>query len=453
MPESEKTASQPQAAQSESAGFNPADLNTSLRELWTLADNVRYLNHGSFGPSPIVVQEAARRWTDRLEQQPMQFFLREMEHALDEATERLGQFLGTKGQHLAFVENATVGMNVVAASVVLAADDEVLLTDHEYGAVQRIWKNACRAAGARAVICPLPDPPTAIAARTAEPSDTGATEPAAGGDSADSSRAADDADDEATVRAVVDAITPRTKLLILSHVSSPTARVLPVAAICRAARKRGVQVCIDGPHAVAMLPVHLKDIGCEYYVASCHKWLCGPFGSGFLYAAPRVQSQIRPILTSWGGSLSGRAPHWKDEFRWFGTHNPARFLAVADAIEFMEQRGLDLFRQRSAALLDHARERLTAVTGLVHSPMPACRISPVMQTFPLPAAPEPPPAPGQRDALQLQLQEQHAIEIPVIHFQGQRMLRVSCHLYNTRDEIDILADALEHALQQERNRR
>ena len=414
------------------AGFDPEDLSTSLRELWTLPDDVRYLNHGSFGPSPRAVQQVREAWSAKLEQQPMQFFLREMEEALDEATDRLGRFLGTSGQHLAFVENATFGMNIVAGSVPLAAGDEVLLTGHEYGAVQRIWQNTCRAAGAQVVTCALPD---------YEPAANGGRESAADGFL------------QATVEAVAGSLTEHTRMIVVSHVTSPTARVLPVREICRLARGRNIPVCVDGPHAIAMLPVNLKELGCEYYVASCHKWLCGPFGSGFLYAAPRVQSQVKPAITSWGGSLSGRPFHWKDEFRWCGTYDPARFLAVPAAVEFLEFHGLEMFRKRSAALLDYAEQRISAVTGLPQPTLPDVARSPVMRTFRLPAAPEPPVSGGQRDPLQLALQERDRIEVPVINFQGQRLLRVSCHLYNTRAEIDFLADALEHALRQEQHQR
>lgn len=382
--------------------------NSPWKSEWTIADGVIYLNHGSFGPSPRCVQDDARRWSERLEAQPMQFFVRDLEEQFDGALGSLGEFIGAPAKDLIFVDNATFGMNVVAESVELQPGDEVLLTNHEYGAVLRVWRRKCRRMGARLVTAELPDPLTST---------------------------------EAVVQSLFERVTDKTRLIVVSHVTSPTAVILPVEEICREARARGVGVCIDGPHAVGMLPLSLRGLDCDFYAASCHKWLCAPFGSGFLYVSPRRQGRVQPPVMSWGGSVAGRQPSWKDEFQWLGTRDPAAFLAVPAAVDFLKGH-LATFRERGHALACEFRERMTALTGL---PSPVAESDDWFGTMAVAALPPgegEPPVAGQRDALQDALWDRFQIEIPVIHWSGRRMLRVSCHLYNDRDDLDRLLAAL-----------
>jgi isopenicillin-N epimerase len=382
------------------------------RERWSLPDDVTYLNHGSFGPSPLSVQAARAEWSARLERQPMDFFLRQLEPALEAAIEALAAFVGADADGLAFVENSTYAMNVVAAQVRLEPGDQVLLTDHEYGAVFRLWRNLCREAGAEVVTARLPLP--------------------LGGD------------DEIADR-IGEQITDRTRLLVVSHVTSPTAVTLPVETICARAKERRVSVCVDGPHAVAMEPLHLRRLGCDYYTASCHKWLSAPFGSGFLYVAGRQRQAMRPLVRSWGGRQTDRQPSWRDEFGWVGTRDPAAFLPVPEAIRFVEECGLEVFRRRSHALALHAVDRIGRVAGSLEPSPDPNRFGP-MVSIPIPHAPEPTGGGFQRDPLQAALWERERIEVPIVHWNGHRFLRVSCHLYNPTEDIDRLAKALTRSL-------
>ena len=388
-----------------------SSFDTNLSNEWSIPANVTYLNHGSFGPSPRCVREARHAWSERLESQPMDFYLRQMETALDDAAEKLGKFIGANGNDLLFCDNATVAMNIVAESVSasLKPDDEILFTDQEYGAVMRIWRRAAERVGARIVIQHMPRPVT-------------------------------NADEQ--VAAVMNAVTVRTKLIIVSHITSPTSVIFPVEAVCREAAKRGVPVCIDGPHALAMEPLNLKKLGCDFYCASGHKWLSAPFGSGFLYVAKRRQQQLTPPVMSWGGSLSGRPAHWQDEFRWLGTRDPAAFLAIPTAIEFLERFGIEKFRQQTHELAQYARQRIVELTGL-EPPTPDSREwYGSMIALPIPSKGEPAPKQGIRDQLQNPLWEKFGIEVPIVHWRGERLLRVSCYLYTTREHIDRLCDAL-----------
>ena len=402
------------------------------RRLWNLPDDVAYLNHGSFGPSPIVVQESYERWTRQLEQQPMNFFIREMEPALENSLAVLADFVGTSRGNLVFVDNATFGMNIVAASTRLDTGDEVLINDHEYGAVTRLWRRTCQQAGARLMSCELP---------------------------------ASDINSESIVESIFARVTPRTKLIVVSHVTSPTALVMPVEEICRRAREVDIPVCIDGPHAVAMLPLSLRKLDCDFYTASCHKWLSAPFGSGFLYVAPRQQKRIQPAVVSWGGSIGGRQPGWKDEFNWLGTRNPAAFLATADAIRFLQApvstiskalvEGRDCnnesttheeFRHRSRWLTKDAVDELGQTLGTTPLIEDRSLQSDAMISLVLPrdrfSTNNAVGKSGRRHPLQDWLWETHRIEIPVIAWGDEILIRISAHLYNSPADYSRLAETI-----------
>lgn len=394
----------------------------SLRDEWRLRPDTIYLNHGSFGPPPRAVREARQRWQESLDEQPMDFFVRAFEPAWLAARDRLARFVGAAPGSLIFVENATVGMNIVADSWPLAAGDEVLLTDHEYGAVQRMWQRACERAGAgfriAALQTPFRDP-----AQTAEE--------------------------------LLAAASDRTRLLVVSHVTSPTAVVLPVAEICRLARQRGIAVAIDGPHAVAQTPLAIDPLDCDFYAASCHKWLSGPFGSGFLYVAPRQQALVRPPVLSWGRIPPAKIESWADEFVWSGTRNPTAYLAVPAAIDFLESVGLETFRARTHWLAQYARRRLTALTGLTplvpddpawYGSMALVPLPPPRVRRALTADERPEEGCPVSNPLQHTIWRTLGIEVPVIEFQGTRYLRVSCHLYNDTEQIERLAVGLKRLL-------
>ncbi len=368
---------------------------------WTLRPDTVYLNHGSFGPSPDCVIEASRQFQRRLESQPMDFLIRELGPLLADARRQLGRLVGVSADDLVFVDNATFGMNVVAASFPLQAGDEVLLNDHEYGAVFRVWEAACQRAGARVVRRPLPLPV----------------------------RSADEA-----VQTLLAGVTPRTRLLVTSHVTSPTALVLPIEAICREAQQRGVAVCVDGPHAVAMRPIDLQSLDCDFYTASCHKWLSAPFGSGFLYVHARRQAAVRSPVVSWGRPLASESASWRDELVWLGTRDPSAYLAVPAAIAFLDEVGWTRFREQTHTLAQYARAALADLTGLTPLTPDDDAWYGSMVAAALP--------PGEAEALHQSLRARYGIEIPVIDWQGQRLIRVSCHLYNTQRHIDALIEAL-----------
>ena len=387
-----------------------------LKKHWILRRDTTYLNHGSFGPPPAAVRERREHWQHKLDTQPMDFFVREFEPAWLAARGALAKLVGAEPGNLIFAENATVAMNIVADSFPLAAGDEVLLTDHEYGAVQRIWQRACEKSGAAAKTVELPLPVQSSAQ---------------------------------LLEVIFSAASQHTRLIVVSHITSPTAIILPVEEICREAQRRGIAVAIDGPHAIAQLPLAIERLGCDFYTASCHKWLSGPIGSGFLYVAPRHQARVRPPVLSWGRIPPTKIASWSDEFVWVGTRNPAAYLAVPAAIEFLEQVGLPAFRSRTHWLAQYARRRLLELTGgqplvpdepawygsMAHVPLPppaGCKVG--GESCPI------------SNPLQNTIWQRFGIEVPVVEFRGTRYLRVSCHLYNDTEQLDRLVTGLKSLL-------
>ena len=266
----------------------------------------------------------------------------------------------------------------------------------------RIWQTTCNRVGAKLVVARLTEPFVSA---------------------------------EQVVEDVVSQVTSRTRLAVFSHITSATAVTLPAAELCRALRVEGVPVCIDGPHALAMVDLDLDALDCDYYTASCHKWLSAPFGSGFLYVHPRRQQQVEPLVVSWGRPLSGATGSWRDEFHWSGTSDPTPYLTVPAAIGFLQRVGLEGFRGRTHELARYARQR---VESLAH-----CRpLYPddrnwygSMVAIPL--------RKQSLERLQRGLWEQHQIEVAWHEWNEAPLLRVSCHLYNTQRDIDHLVDALQ----------
>ena len=387
----------------------------ALRGAWPLPSGVTYLNHGSFGPAPKSVLAAKRQWIEQLESEPMDFLVRRMEGHLDEVRDRLGRFIGACGDDLLLVDNATFAMNMVAKSFPLSSGDEVLATNHEYGAVLRIWRDRTCQVGARLVLQKLPE---------------------------------EFAGAEEIAETFLAGISDRTKLIVVSHITSPTALLLPVEEICRRAKARGIPVCVDGPHALVALPLDLDRLACDFYCASGHKWLSAPIGSGFLYVHSRWKKILRPLVVSWGKSLGGRPESWQDEFVWSGTRDPSSNLAIPAAIDFFEREagGFDAFRTASRSLVDYTHRKIIAITGLEPIARDIAKWCPTMLSLPLPESVGETPAPNQIHPLQAALWERHRIEVLVTNWSGRRYLRVSCHLYNDAGDIDRLAAALEELM-------
>jgi len=376
----------------------------TLREEFLLDPEVVFLNHGAFGACPKPVFAEYQRWQLELERQPVEFLGRRFAALMQTARERLAAYLHTAADNIVYVPNATVGINIVARSLRLGAGDEILTTDHEYGAIDRTWRFVCQKSGAvyRYRLIPLPFPT-----------------------------------EEEFVEMFWAGVTPRTRVILLSHITSPTALIFPVREICRRARAAGILTVIDGAHAVGQMPLDLDDLGADFYTSNGHKWLCAPKGAAFLYARPERQALVEPLVVSWGWQSDAPGPsRFVDEQEWQGTRDPAAYLALPAALDFYAAHRWVEVRAACHALAVETRARLTALTGL-----PA--IGPDEAFAQMFSALLPP---CDAETLKRRLYDEHRIEVPLIIWNDRPLLRVSIQGYNTRGDADRLIRALEQLL-------
>jgi isopenicillin-N epimerase len=336
-----------------------------------LDPGITFLNHGSYGACPAPVFARYQELQRELERNPVAFLARRFDELTAGSRAALASFLGARPDDLVFVPNATAGLNAVIRSLRLEPGDEVLTTRHEYGAVTRTWEFA----GAKLVYA-VPDE-------------------------------------------LASAIGPRTRAVSVSHITSPTALVLPVAEICAAARAAGALAIVDGAHAPGQLPLELDALGADVYAGNCHKWLCAPKGAGFLWARPEHQRWIEPLVISWG---YGDDRTFADRHGWQGTRDPAAALTVPAAIE-------------AHAVFDLERCRRLAAAS--HELLPPVGSSPAPQMWATEVATDAP------DELQRRLFNEHAIEVVVREWEGRSLLRVSIAPYNDEGDIERLVSALE----------
>jgi isopenicillin-N epimerase len=392
-------------------------VNSELAQHWTLDPEVDFLNHGSFGACPRHVLELQQELRARMERQPVLFHSRELEPLLDEARSALARFVGADSDDLAFVPNATAGVNTVVRSLRLLPGDEVLTTDHAYNAC----RNALRVlepAGVRVVTAAVPWPGVTPAQVT---------------------------------DAVLAAVTPRTRLALIDHVTSPTGLVFPIETLVRVLAERGVDTLVDGAHAPGMLPLDLRRIGAAYYTGNCHKWLCTPKGSGFLHVRRDRQEGVLPLAVSHGfNSTRTDRSRFRLLFDWGGTDDPTPFLCIPEAIRFLGTLlpgGWPALMQRNRELALAGRDVLCEALA-VPPPAPAEMIG-SLAAVPLPDSGGPPPAAGSmNDPLQAIVYERHRIEVPIFVFprHPRRLVRIAAQLYNSRPQVERLARALKEVL-------
>ncbi len=382
---------------------------------WKLDRGIAFLNHGSFGSCPWPVLQFQNRLRQRMERQPIGFFVRELEGLLDQARLELGRFLDADPDDLVFVPNATAGVNTVLRSLQFAPGDELLVTNHEYNACRNALNLAAERSGAAIVEVTVPFPV----------------------ESAGQIRAA-----------VLERVTGRTRLALLDHVTSQTGLVLPVRELVADLAARGVETLVDGAHAPGMLPLRLREVGAAYYTGNCHKWLCAPKGAGFLYVRRDRQGLIRPLSISHGANSPRRdRSRFQIEFGWTGTWDPSAFLSVPEAIRCLGSLlpgGWAELMRRNRELALAGRQALCQALEIA-SPCPEEMIG-ALASVPLPdgASSEPPTTPLYLDPLQDLLLEKHRLEVPVIPWPAppRRLLRISAQLYNTLPQYQRLARAL-----------
>lgn len=375
---------------------------TALRDYFLLDPEVAFLNHGSFGACPKPVFDRYQAWLREAERQPVEFFGRRFDGLMNEARAGLGAYLHAAPEDLIFVSNATAGINMVARSLTLTPGDEILTTNHEYGAMDYTWQFVCQRSGAIYKRHPVPLPVTT---------------------------------QEEFVESLWAEVTPRTKIIFISHITSPTALIFPVQEICRRARAAGILTVIDGAHAPGQIPVDLTALDVDFYTGNLHKWLCAPKGAAFLYVRRELQNQVDPLIISWGELPD--AP-FALRNQWQGTRDFSAFLTVAEAIAFQAAHDWDSVRASCHELARTARRRFAERYGLE----PICSDSPLwfgqMITVPVP--------PCDVLAVKTRLYDEFRVEVPHIVWNERPFLRVSFQAYNSEADLDRLMHGLDQIL-------
>ncbi len=377
----------------------------NLRRHFMLDPKVTFLNHGSFGATPRPVFHEYQTWQRELERQPVEFFGRRATQLLSEARAELGNYLRTGPDNLVFTTNVTVSVNIVARSLDLGPGDEVLATDHEYGAMDRTWRYLSKKRGftykVQAVPVPLMGP-------------------------------------DVFITSLWKGVTRRTRVIFLSHITSPTALIFPVKEVVKRARSQGILTVVDGAHAPGQVTLDLDDLGADFYGGNLHKWLCAPKGAGFLYAASSAQHLLEPLVVSWGyePELPGPSP-FVDLFEWGGTRDLAAFLSVSAAIEFQQEHSWYAVRTACHALLESTVERINRLTGLPRIAGEADFIQ--MASVCLPGGVD-------IDSLKHELYDDYRIEVPLLRWNGMNLIRISIQGYNTPRDAEKLVSSLQMIL-------
>jgi isopenicillin-N epimerase len=376
-----------------------------LKSLFFLDPEVTFLNHGSFGATPRPVLENYQDWQRRLENQPVLYLVRELQEHFRTARNELASYLKTDPANLVFVPNATFGVNVIARSLDFQTGDELLTTNHEYGACDNIWAFLSQKKGLKVIQqkIPLPLPSK-----------------------------------EELIDIIWEGVSQKTRLIFLSQITSPTAIRLPVEEICQRAREAGILILIDGAHAPGQLDLDLGKLEVDFYTGNCHKWLMAPKGSGFLHIQPKHQGLVEPLVVSWGWGEN--CPYDNDSrlqaiLEWWGTKDPAAYFSTPAAIIFQEEHGWDQVRKESQGLLTEALKKIERLTGL-----PSIYGENENIFVQIGAAEW--PADWKPKELQSWLYDTYKIEIPLIRWEDRWLIRPSVQGYNSQEDLDLLVEAL-----------
>ena len=381
----------------------------NLKDLFLLDPDITYLNHGSFGACSRSVFETYQEWQRKLENQPCHFFISELLDELKTAREELGAFVNERPDNLVYIPNATFGINAIARSLPLEKNDEVLATDHEYGSCDYTWEYVCQKRNAKYIKQHIPLPLTSK---------------------------------EDFTDLFWQAVTPRTKVIFISHITSSTAQFFPVEEICARARKANIITVVDGAHTIGQVPLDLQKIGADFYVSNAHKWLCAPKGAAFLFARPEVQHLLEPLIISWGwkedGELSTGKP-FLDYYQWIGTNDLSSYLSVPAAIKFQKDNHWPSVRMECHELLKSALRNIEKLTGCP-STYSDDSFYHQMAVFQLPHIKD-------IKSYKTSLYEKYRIEIPSIIWNNSQFIRISVQGYNTQSDTDRLLEALKETIQ------
>ena len=379
----------------------------SLKEHFLLDPQVVYLNHGAYGATPKPVFESFQRWQLELEREPVDFLSRYFEERMAFSRGILADYLDTERDNVVYVPNGTTGLNIVARSMKLKPGDEVLTSDHEHGGIDRLWKFMSQKLGFTYINRELPNPLTTH---------------------------------QEFVEYFRAGITEKTRVILLSHFTSPTALLFPVREICQLARAQGILTVIDGSHIPGQFPLSLREIDADFYIGILHKWLCAPKGCAFLYARPSVQSMLDPLVVSWGWDPRNPGPSkFVDFHQWQGSRDVSEYLSVPDAIEFHKKHNWDKVRIECRELARWTQQEIVKLTGIPAFNKDTPEWLGQMTCAPLPAGVNP-------VEIKNKLRFEYNIDVTVDYFHATPRIRISIQGYNTQADIEKLLTALKRLL-------
>ena len=368
---------------------------------WFLLDpDITFLNHGSYGACSKPVFKEYQDWQQKLENQPVQFMTNQVYSAMEKSRESMSQFVGCDEKELVFFQNPTTAVTNVIYNLDLKPGDEVLMSNHEYGALVRAWKMWGKKTGVKIIQQDISMPVTT---------------------------------EENFIEDFWTGVTDQTKVIFLSHITSSTALIFPIEKIIKLAKEQNILTIIDGAHVPAHIPLNIHELGCDFYTGACHKWLCAPKGSSFLFVKKEHQDWVKPVVVSWGKDGDDPTPsEFIQNFQWQGTRDMSAFLTIPTAINFY----IKEIKPYQAACKKIIQDTYSEFSSVLNTePISAGR----EWLAQLVAHPLPKNIPSN---LKKRLWEEYQIEIPVFEWNGQEFVRVSIQIYNTQKDVDLLMSAL-----------
>ena len=368
---------------------------------WFLLDpDITFLNHGSYGACSKPVFKEYQDWQQKLETQPVQFMTNQVYSAMEKSRESMSQFVGCDDEELVFFQNPTTAVTNVIYNLDLKPGDEVLMSNHEYGALVRAWKMWGEKTGVNIIQQDISMPVTI---------------------------------EENFIENFWTGVTDQTKVIFLSHITSSTALIFPIEKIIKLAKEQNILTIIDGAHVPAHIPLNIHELGCDFYTGACHKWLCAPKGSSFLFVKKEHQDWVKPVVVSWGKDGDDPTPsEFIQNFQWQGTRDMSAFLTIPTAINFYNKE----IRPYQAACKKIIQDTYSEFPSVLNTEPISAGIEWLAQ---LVAHPLPKNIPSN---LKKRLWEEYQIEIPVFEWNGQEFVRVSIQVYNTQKDVDLLMSAL-----------
>jgi len=372
-----------------------------MKDLFLLDDNITYLNHGSYGACPAPVFEKYQNWQRKLEEQPVQFMTKIIWENLKISRDTLGKFLGCSGEDLVLFPNPTTAVNNIIENLNLSQNDEVLMTQHEYGALVRAWLRSSKKNNFL-IIQQHIDLPLHSKNMFANQFLSG--------------------------------VTKNTKVIFISQITSQTGLIFPVKEVCDYARQKGIITIIDGAHVPGHIDLNLSELSCDYYTGACHKWMCAPKGSSFLFVKKSLQADLRPQIMSWGEEGEDPGPsQFLMDFQWQGTKDMSAFLSIPSAINFLEDNDWREKRKVSKNLILEVSKSFRDIFGTESLFLNKDWIG-QMVSHPLP--------PNMTLDLKEKLWKEYMIEVPIFEWNNRKFIRVSAHFYNRASDMEILISAL-----------